>query len=70
MGLDLWFRADVIRILAALASAGSDRHPAYHAALRDVGLAFGLHEADHHRAVIVSRDTQPALGDGEGGQHG
>ena len=47
MGLDLWFQADVIRILAALSSAGSERHPAYHEALRDVGLAFGLREADH-----------------------
>jgi hypothetical protein len=69
MGLDLWFQQDVIRILAALASAGRGRHLAYHEALRDVALAFGLNvtmpmgEAGDHAMVIMSGDEVSALSD-------
>ena len=42
MGLDLWFREDVARILAALASAGDHYGPNYQKALADVALAFGV----------------------------
>jgi hypothetical protein len=48
MSLDVWFRADVIRILnalhqAALRQQGSDSRDGYLDALADVGAAFGLH---------------------------
>jgi len=42
MGLDLWFREDVARILDALAAAGDLRGPEYHKALSDVARAFGV----------------------------
>ena len=42
MGLDLWFREDVQRILAALASAGEAHGAAYLKALTDVSIAFGV----------------------------
>lgn len=42
MGLDLWFRADVERILDAVGAAGDLRGPEYHKALADVARAFGL----------------------------
>lgn len=42
MGLSLWFREDVLRILRALASAGLDHGPEYRQALYDVALAFGV----------------------------
>ncbi len=42
MGLSLWFREDVIRILRALASAGIGHGPEYRQALHDVALAFGI----------------------------
>jgi hypothetical protein len=42
MALDLWFREDIQRILAALASAGEAHGPEYVKALADVGLAFGV----------------------------
>jgi hypothetical protein len=74
MGLDLWFQADVIRILLALASAGSERHPAYQEALHDVGLAFGVNvtvltgETNHRTTVIVSNDMLTALSNGSRGK--
>ena len=42
MALDVWFPDDVTRILTALSSAGCHYGPEYHAALRDVALAFGV----------------------------
>jgi hypothetical protein len=42
MSLDVWYPDDVIRILAALASAGELQGPEYHKALDDVALAFGV----------------------------
>ncbi len=42
MGLSLWFREDVVRILRALASAGIAYGPEYRQALHDVALAFGV----------------------------
>lgn len=42
MGLDVWFRNDVERILTALAAAGELHGPEYRRALEDTALAFGL----------------------------
>ena len=42
MSLNIWYKADVRRILAALASAGAPRGPEYIEALGDVAIAFGL----------------------------
>jgi len=42
VGLDLWFREDVLRILAALSSSGAGRGPEYQQALADVAIAFGV----------------------------
>jgi hypothetical protein len=42
MGLDVWFREDMTRILLALGSAGAHHGPKYLKALHDVALAFGL----------------------------
>ena len=42
MSLDMWFRDDVVRILAAVASAGEQHSADYHRAIRDVALGFGL----------------------------
>lgn len=53
MGLDLWFREDVARILAALASSGDLYGPDYFKALHDVGVAFGV--------GVQFRQSRPAL---------
>jgi hypothetical protein len=42
MGLDMWFKPDIMRILTALASAGEQNGPQYRQALSDVALAFGI----------------------------
>lgn len=42
MALDVFYSADIERVLQALASAGEPRGPEYRRALRDVGLAFGI----------------------------
>ena len=38
----LWRKSDIERVIKALASAGKDRSPEYHAALNDVALAVGV----------------------------
>jgi hypothetical protein len=64
MALDLWFREDVARLLAALAAAGDLHGPEYHKALAGVALAFGVHVVsagaaapigDHRRADLWRR---------------
>ena len=38
----LWRKSDIERVIKALASAGANRSPEYHAALNDVALAVGV----------------------------
>ena len=64
MGLDLWFRDDVRRILDALAAAGDERGPEYHKALADVAIAFGVErqgeggEWVHHSPSVQYIDAE------------
>lgn len=57
MGLDVWFKSDVQRILASLRQAASrysgDYQQGYRDALADVGLAFGLDVQDNKRPAAV-----------------
>lgn len=66
MGLDLWFRDDVARILASKAQAagrysGEEYRQGYLDALGDVALAFGL-------AAPQSGSSRPQVIDAESGQ--
>lgn len=61
MGLSLWFREDVLRILQALASAGIGHGPEYRQALHDVALAFGVEVSSPVRSDL------PMAGKGDAG---
>lgn len=60
MSLDVWFRSDVQRILAAVSAAGDLHGPDYRRAVEDVGIAFGV-TVDHLRPPCQVVDAPPRL---------
>lgn len=59
MSLEVWFRQDIQRVLAGLASAGSVRGPEYFKALYDVAISFGVRiemPPEHERVTVYERD--------------
>ena len=42
--LDIWFPADVVRILNAVAAAGAERGPEYRYAVEHIAAAFGVED--------------------------
>lgn len=56
MGLEVYYKEDIRRVLLALASAGAGHGLAYIKALHDVALAFGIRAPKFVKTPFQGRD--------------